>query len=155
MQQLPPLHPVLAEYFATLRAGRGLAYALIAMAVAGFLGGIGYVVAQSRFEAWTLVAVVPSFFVGALALRVYNRTHNPLGTPEAQALLRGTLVGFYVRETTMKAAGAQLGKIYGIVLELPGGKEAHINPRSPEHRAALMQALAQQCPHARPTPPPR
>lgn len=136
-----------------MRAGRGLAYFLIAMAVAAFVGGVGYVLAQSRFEAWTLVAVVPSLFVAALTMRVYGRTHNPLSTPEAQAIVRGTLVGFYVRETTMKAAGAQLGKIYGIVLELPGRKEAHMNPRSPEHGAALMQALAQQCPRARPTPP--
>lgn len=153
MQHAPALHPVLADYFAALRAGRGLAYVLIAMAVAALLGGVGYVLTQSRFEAWTLAAVLPSFLVGALALRVYNRTHNPLGTPEALAILRGTLVGFYVRETTMKAAGAQLGKIYGVVLELPGGKEAHMNPRSPEHRAALMHALALQCPHARSTPP--
>lgn len=37
MQQAPPLHPVLADYFASLRAGRGLAYVLIAMAVAALL----------------------------------------------------------------------------------------------------------------------
>lgn len=153
MQQAPPLHPVLADYFASLRAGRGLSYVLIAMAVAALLGGIGYVLSQSRFEAWTLAAVLPSGLVAALAARVYSRTHNPLGTPEAQAIVRGTLVGFYVRETTMKVAGARMGKVYGIVLELPGGKEAHINPRSHEHRAALMQGLAQQCPRARPTPP--
>ena len=147
--QTPALHPTLVQHFEKLRAGAGVAYVLIAMGGAALLGGVAYVFAQPRFEAWTLLTLLPSLLIAALARKVYKRVSDPLSTPEAVALQRGTLVAFYVHKTNVRAVGAHVGSLYAIVLELPGRKQAYLNPVDPQDQSALLHALALQCPDAR------